>query len=61
MHHIELYVSDLEASRRFWGWFLKELGFKEYQKWSLRHQLEERSFLPSDCAGERVISRAEIP
>ncbi len=34
MHHIELYVSDLEASRRFWGWFLKELGYKEYQKWS---------------------------
>lgn len=34
MHHIELYVSDLEASGRFWGWFLTELGYKEYQKWS---------------------------
>ncbi|MEC1613972.1 VOC family protein [Bacillus mojavensis] len=34
MHHIELYVSDLEASKRFWGWFLAELGYKEFQKWS---------------------------
>ncbi|CAN2248632.1 putative lyase (fragment) [Bacillus subtilis] len=32
MHHIELYVSDLETSGRFWGWFLTELGYKEYQK-----------------------------
>ncbi|CAI6277206.1 VOC domain-containing protein [Bacillus subtilis] len=32
MHYIELYVSDLETSRRFWGWFLKELGYKEFQK-----------------------------
>ncbi len=34
MHHIELYVSDLEASKQFWGWFLAELGYKEFQKWS---------------------------
>lgn len=56
MHHLELYVSDLETSRRFWGWFLKELGYKEF-----RHQLEERWFLLSNCAGERAFSRAGIP
>ncbi|MCY8807265.1 VOC family protein [Bacillus atrophaeus] len=33
MHHIELYVSDLEASKRFWGWFLGELGYEPFQKW----------------------------
>ncbi|ASS73436.1 VOC family protein [Bacillus atrophaeus] len=33
MHHIELYVSDLEASKRFWGWFLGELGYESFQKW----------------------------
>lgn len=33
MHHIELYVSDLERSAEFWGWFLKELGYSSYQKW----------------------------
>ncbi|MFS0636920.1 VOC family protein [Mesobacillus foraminis] len=33
LHHIELYVSDLEVSAEFWGWFLKELGYSSYQKW----------------------------
>lgn len=33
MHHIELYVSDLKASARFWGWFLGELGYREFQNW----------------------------
>ncbi|MED4786634.1 VOC family protein [Bacillus atrophaeus] len=33
MHHIELYVSDLKASKRFWGWFLGELGYEPFQKW----------------------------
>lgn len=30
IHHIELYVSDLEASKRFWGWFLGELGYEVF-------------------------------
>lgn len=33
IHHIELYVSDLKASKRFWGWFLGELGYEPFQKW----------------------------
>ncbi|RPF53255.1 VOC family protein [Aquisalibacillus elongatus] len=33
LHHIELYVSDLEESLAFWGWFLEELGYESYQKW----------------------------
>lgn len=33
IHHIELYVSDLEITTKFWGWFLKELGYEPYQKW----------------------------
>lgn len=33
LHHIEIYVRDLEISRKFWGWLLKELGYKEYQNW----------------------------
>lgn len=31
MHHIELYVSDLKASARFWGWFLGELGYRNFK------------------------------
>ncbi|OMI02957.1 hypothetical protein BTA30_01895 [Bacillus swezeyi] len=33
IHHIELYVSNVERSKRFWGWFLKELGYEVYQQW----------------------------
>lgn len=33
IHHIELNVSDLESSIRFWGWFLEELGYQPFQVW----------------------------
>lgn len=32
-HHIEINVSSLEASRRFWGWLLERLGYTLYQDW----------------------------
>lgn len=31
--HVELYVSDLERSKTFWGWLLPLFGYKEYQAW----------------------------
>ena len=34
LHHIELYVSDLERSASFWSWFLTKLGYTEYQRWA---------------------------
>ncbi|MEZ0118906.1 UNVERIFIED_ORG: catechol 2,3-dioxygenase-like lactoylglutathione lyase family enzyme [Heyndrickxia coagulans] len=33
LHHIEIYVSNLENTIKFWGWFLGELGYEIYQKW----------------------------
>ncbi|WP_438824191.1 VOC family protein [Bacillus sp. JJ1562] len=33
LHHVEIYVSNLEKSNAFWGWFLKELGYEKYQEW----------------------------
>ncbi|WP_342527701.1 VOC family protein [Chryseomicrobium sp. FSL W7-1435] len=33
LHHIELYVSDLEQSTEFWGWLLEELGYELFQSW----------------------------
>lgn len=33
LHHLELYVSDLNKSTEFWGWLLEELGYKSYEKW----------------------------
>ncbi|WP_368069231.1 VOC family protein [Nitriliruptor sp.] len=33
MHHLELYVRDLERAHRFWGWLLAELGYEPHQEW----------------------------
>ena len=33
LHHVEIYVSNLEQSSSFWGWFLGELGYTLYQSW----------------------------
>lgn len=32
LHHIELYVRDLNASKEFWGWLLERLGYHVYQE-----------------------------
>ena len=33
IHHIEIYVSDINRTRHFWGWFLEELGYNSFQEW----------------------------
>ena len=33
LHHVEIYVSELEVSVKFWGWLLGALGYEEFQKW----------------------------
>jgi catechol 2,3-dioxygenase-like lactoylglutathione lyase family enzyme len=33
LHHIELYVSNLDKSVEFWGRLLSLLGYSEYQRW----------------------------
>lgn len=33
LHHVEIYVSDLDRSVEFWGWFLERLGYTPYQSW----------------------------
>lgn len=33
LHHIEIYVSNLEQTRQFYEWFLRLLGFQEFQSW----------------------------
>ena len=35
LHHIEMYVSDLEKSTFFWKWFLTEkFAYSVYQQWN---------------------------
>ena len=33
LHHIELWVPDLQRAGVEWGWILKALGYEPYQKW----------------------------
>jgi catechol 2,3-dioxygenase-like lactoylglutathione lyase family enzyme len=33
IHHIEIYVSNLDKTIAFWGWFLDKLGYHVYQEW----------------------------
>ena len=33
LHHIEIYVSNLNKTVEFWDWFLSELGYSVYQSW----------------------------
>ena len=33
LHHVELYVSNLERSRRFWQFLLENLGYSVFQEW----------------------------
>lgn len=33
LHHVELWVPDLAAATRSWGWLLGELGWGPYQHW----------------------------
>lgn len=33
LHHVEIYVADLQRSREFWGWLLEELGYTLYHEW----------------------------
>lgn len=43
LHHVEIYVSDLEKSAMVWGWFLGELGYRHYQSWK-----QGRSYILGD-------------
>lgn len=33
LHHVEIYVSNLNKTIEFWSWLLSELGYEQYQKW----------------------------
>ncbi len=33
LHHVELWVPDLERAVRSWGWLLESLGCEPYQEW----------------------------
>ncbi len=34
LHHVELWVPDLDRARRSWGWLLEELGWQQDGQWA---------------------------
>jgi catechol 2,3-dioxygenase-like lactoylglutathione lyase family enzyme len=34
LHHVELWVPDLERATASWGWLLGELGYAQFQDWT---------------------------
>ena len=43
LHHVEIYVSNLETTKKFWGWFLNKLEYVVSQKWDsgISYKLDE--------------------
>lgn len=33
LHHVEIWIADLEKTQREWGWLLRELGFTRTAEW----------------------------
>ncbi|MGA4990567.1 VOC family protein [Nonomuraea bangladeshensis] len=33
LHHVEIWVPDLDRATRSWGWLLTELGYEVFQEW----------------------------
>ncbi|MBB4825975.1 catechol 2,3-dioxygenase-like lactoylglutathione lyase family enzyme [Sporosarcina luteola] len=56
IHHIELYVSDLKRTTKFWGWFLEELGYEAFQEWEHGRSWKlEHSYIVFVQAEERFL------
>ncbi|TCO60459.1 VOC family protein [Actinocrispum wychmicini] len=37
LHHVEIWVPDLNRAVATWGWLLEELGYQPFQRWSDGH------------------------
>ncbi len=57
LHHIEIFVSDLQRSTEFWKWFLESMGYVEFQNWDsgISFRLDE-TYLVFVQAQEKFLS-----
>lgn len=65
LHHVEINVSDLERSIRFWEWLLIELGYTPYQRWesgiSWRYEKTYLVFVQTEAKyAESIYHRKQI-
>ena len=57
LHHVEIYVSDLKISLAFWDWFLKKLGYEDFQNWDAGHSFRrEETYIVFVQAERRYLS-----
>ncbi|HFI0645933.1 TPA: VOC family protein [Streptococcus suis] len=53
LHHVEIYVSDLETSRAFYDFLLTKLGYSLYQEWeggfSMALYYDSKSLATKEC------------
>ena len=53
LHHVEVWVPDLDRAAASWGWLLVELGYVIYQDWP-----GGRSWRPSQAKGTYFVLEA---
>ncbi|RWZ53238.1 glyoxalase [Labedella phragmitis] len=62
LHHVELWVPDLDRASVSWGWLLRQLGWSEHERWSVgrswilgaTYLVVEQSPAMTDSAHERT-------
>ena len=45
MHHIEIYVSNLENTKEFYSWIFSILGFELFQDWKDGFSYKRANFI----------------
>jgi hypothetical protein len=57
LHHVELWVADLECGKSQWGWLPGELGYQQFQDWPAGRSWAVRRDLPGHRAVSLHVSR----
>lgn len=58
LHHLELWVDDLAAAERSWGWLLTELGYRRSERWAAGQSwLRGDAYLVLEAGPDRVAGR----
>ena len=60
LHHVEIYVSDLETSRAFYDFLLTKLGYSLYQEWDKGAVLKKRRAVPGLCPNATGLPRGRL-
>lgn len=60
LHHVEIYVSDLETSRAFYDFLLTKLGYSLYQEWDKGLSYKKSREVPGLCPNTTGFPRARL-